>query len=189
MIFFTSDQHFDHAKIIKYCKRPFSNVDEMDSTMIRNWNSVVTDNDIVYQIGDFTLGENYERYLNSLNGNIVFVVPVFHHDKKWIERYYALEKTVDYVQKVNIASSLHLIEVGGIFIHMCHYPVLVWDRKHYGSWNLYGHVHNKDFVLPGFSYNVGVDHNNFTPVSFTQVKTKMESMGWTKEWREFGDHD
>ena len=51
-----SDTHFDHANIIKYCNRPFKDVDEMNNTIWQNWNSVVDADDIVYHLGDFALG-------------------------------------------------------------------------------------------------------------------------------------
>jgi calcineurin-like phosphoesterase family protein len=70
--YFTSDNHFDHKIIIQYRIRPFKNVDEMNVTMVDKWNSIVTNNDTVYHLGDFTLGDirHFKRWVSQLNGNI-----------------------------------------------------------------------------------------------------------------------
>jgi calcineurin-like phosphoesterase family protein len=178
MIFFTSDQHFGHTNILRYTSRPFESTEEMDEEMIKRWNAVVRPLDIVYHLGDFTLGAGAGDYLSRLRGTVRFVVPPFHHDKRWLENKPNF-KNIEYLP------AMWVEDIAGVWVHMCHYPVLVWDRKHYGSWNLYGHVHNKDFTLPGFSYNVGVDHNDFTPVSFDKIIDVMLHKGWSKDWREF----
>ena len=71
-IWFTSDTHWNHANIIKYCKRPFANVEEMDDALISNWNAVVDKGDHVYHLGDFCWGkrDGWIKYLKLLNGNI-----------------------------------------------------------------------------------------------------------------------
>ena len=56
-IWFTSDTHFSHCNIIKYCNRPFKDVDEMNKILIQNWNNVVRPDDIVWHLGDFALGD------------------------------------------------------------------------------------------------------------------------------------
>ena len=55
MIFVTADHHFGHANIIEYTNRPFASVEEMDAALIAAWNERVTDYDLVYHLGDFTL--------------------------------------------------------------------------------------------------------------------------------------
>ena len=55
--FFTSDHHFGHAKIIDYCNRPWDDVDSMAQGMIDRWNETVEDDDVVYVLGDFAMGE------------------------------------------------------------------------------------------------------------------------------------
>ena len=71
MIYFTSDLHFDHAKAIKLCLRPFATIEEMNQALIDNWNKTVTSKDEVYILGDITLSHNAEKaqnYLLQLNG-------------------------------------------------------------------------------------------------------------------------
>src|ERR1044072_8604621 len=75
MIYFASDTHFGHFNIIRYCERPFANVEEMNRQLINNWNSVVKFDDTVYHLGDFAMGpkELWGNYRAALNGRIVFV--------------------------------------------------------------------------------------------------------------------
>lgn len=71
-VFFTSDTHFYHTKIIEFCKRPFGNIEDMNETLTANWNSAVGPTDIVFHLGDFCLGdsEKWNRLLDRLNGKI-----------------------------------------------------------------------------------------------------------------------
>ena len=66
-LFFTSDLHFGHAKIIEHCKRPFSSVYEMDKVLTDNWNSVIKEDDLIIIAGDFCLGgkQMWDKYLSN----------------------------------------------------------------------------------------------------------------------------
>lgn len=82
-IFVSSDLHLDHANIIKYCRRPFSSIDEMNTTLVSNWNSVVNINDIVLFLGDLCLAKSSkdtDYWLSQLHGSITFIRG--NHDKK-----------------------------------------------------------------------------------------------------------
>lgn len=80
-VFFTSDCHFDHANIIKYCSRPFESADEMNRQLILNWNKVVQWDDTVFILGDFCFGQKtrWEKILPQLNGNKYLILG--NHDK------------------------------------------------------------------------------------------------------------
>ena len=65
-------------------------------------------------------------------------------------------------------------------IYLNHYPFLCFDGGYKDVWQLFGHVHTRQnntgidaarlqYLYPT-QYDVGVDNNNFTPVSFEQVK-------------------
>ena len=190
MIWFTSDQHFGHDKIRDYCNRPFSTVGEMDSAMISRWNEVIGDDDIVYHLGDFTLGEEAKHYFSHLNGSIRVLGNRWHHDKRWLQRW--LDSEVWYSKSrssVRILPALYLLtmnkeHVGVEYIVLCHYPLARWDRQHYGSWHLHGHTHNR-YQGDGFCMDVGVDAHDFYPVSLDQVEATMRKKGWHEEWREY----
>lgn len=51
--FYIADLHLQHSNVIKFDKRPFTNVEEMDDALISNWNAVVDKGDHVYHLGDF----------------------------------------------------------------------------------------------------------------------------------------
>ncbi len=76
MIFFTADQHFYHENIIKYCNRPFRNMEEMNEELIKKWNEAISPIDHVYVIGDFVLGraekqvERLVSIVKQLKGHI-----------------------------------------------------------------------------------------------------------------------
>lgn len=176
-IFFTSDTHFGHENIIKYCNRPFTNKDEMNEALIKNWNSVVKNNDIVFHLGDFMFGNinRFWEYRSRLNGNIYLIHG--NHDYELMD-------------KGNIDGGFELvvpqmnIVIDGQKIYLNHFPLLTFDGiyKEKPSWQLFGHVHsNKEkpglsadewrlkYLLPN-QYDVGVDNNHYTPISFSEVK-------------------
>ena len=171
-MFFTSDTHFNHANIIGFCSRPFKNVEEMDETMIANWNRVVGENDIVFHLGDFCMGGSakWTNVLNRLNGKIYLIIG--NHDMKNLK-----QSCSDRFEKV--AMQMY-IEVDKQKIYLNHCPFLCYGGAYRDTWQLFGHVHtNKnntgidaprlEMLFPT-QYDVGVDNNNFTPVSFEQVK-------------------
>ena len=153
---FVSDEHYGHSNIIKYCNRPFNNVAEMDYTLMNNNNEVVNDGDIVIHGGDFTFGnaELAADYILELKGKHIFLQGS--HDR-WLKNgKFLWEKTID-----------------GDQIIVCHYPMLSWPRSFHGSYLLHGHCHGKlKGNFPGI-YDIGVDNNNFYPVSWAEIKTKI----------------
>ena len=160
MIFFTSDQHFGHTNVIKYTKRPFQSVEEMDQELINKWNEKVSKNDIVYHLSDFTLGNVAlaKKYFIQLNGIISVLSNPWHHDKRWLsykEEYYSKN------HPVKLLPPMIVLEEFEVPIVLCHYPLAEWDRKHYGSWHLHAHSHG-NYIYPNGSlaYDVGIDNNN-----------------------------
>ena len=155
---FTADEHYGHTNIIRFCNRPFTDVKEMNEVLIRNHNEVVQDKDLVYHIGDFAL-LTYRDAIEiraQLRGRHVFIRGS--HDR-WSN------DVLPYLWEGKIEDQ---------YIVLCHYAMRVWPRSHYGSWQLYGHSHGK-LNPANRQYDVGVDNNNFYPVSFSQIKAIMET--------------
>lgn len=175
-VFFTADTHFYHANIIEFCHRPFRSVDDMNETLIANWNKVVGADDIVFHLGDFGLGNSakWNQLLDKLNGKIYLIRG--NHDLRNFRK--------SYVERFESVAMQMNIEVENQKICLNHYPFLCYDGSNVGVWQLFGHVHtNKNNtgndaarlkVLFPTQYDVGVDNNDFTPVSFAQVKEVIE---------------
>ena len=177
MDFFTADPHYYHKNVITLCNRPFANLDEMHEKLINNWNARVTDSDTVYVLGDFCFGGHNKALsiIRQLNGLIKFI-PGSHDE--WLSKSYLIE-----LPRISILEPLISIEYkeyGGkerpLVVVLCHYSLRTWDRSHYGSLHLYGHSHGNLPPLPR-SMDVGVDCNNYFPVSLTEIIKKLNSPG------------
>ncbi len=86
-IYVISDTHFNHKNIIDYCNRPFKDIDEMNNTIIYNWNRIVKKDDIVYHLGDFFLGSKFDLkdIVDRLNGAIYLIRG--NHDRLTVKSY------------------------------------------------------------------------------------------------------
>lgn len=169
-IFVTSDQHFNHKNIIKYCDRPFSSVEEMNEEMIKKWNAVVSKDDTVFVLGDFFMGRltEIEDILSRLNGHIMLVEGNHDNDSR-------IATMTSYGNVKNLGP-LFIMDYRGVNIVMCHYPIDFDLRNMVSKASkkmiyLYGHVHN---LAPkgldrGCFYHVGVDTNDFTPVDLDSI--------------------
>ena len=176
-MFFTSDTHFNHANILRFCNRPFKNVEEMNETMIANWNRVVGTDDDIFHLGDFCLGGAVEwtSVLNRLNGKIHLIVG--NHDLKNLRQGF-VNRFEEVVMQRHIVIEKHSI-------YLNHYPFLCFSGSYKDDvWQLFGHVHTRknntgidadrlQYLYPT-QYDVGVDNNNFTPVSYEQVRKIIE---------------
>ena len=147
--FFSADWHLGHANCIRFCNRPYRDVDEMDETIISNCNSVVTSKDTLYMIGDFCW-KNPKEYLHRLNCPVILIAGG--HDYRWKEDFHLFEDVYD----------AKTIEVQGQTIVLSHFCFRVWNKSHYNSWHLYGHNHGKLEPI-GKSWDVGIDANNWGP--------------------------
>lgn len=204
MIWFTSDHHFWHSNILKYCPdRPYKTVEEMNEDLIWQWNSVVSPDDTVYHLGDFSMAfrsvELYTRRLNGTKhlilGNHDFAHPAHKKGKTketqkvWIQKY--LDNGWVSVQLTRG------LEISHKSVILCHMPYLDENPtqdlqngaqrhakhriKDEGKIMLCGHVHQtwrtnktKNGTL---MINVGVDVWDMKPVSMDNIKLIIRNMG------------
>lgn len=166
-IYFASDTHFHHENIIKYSNRPFKNATEMNEALIANWNSVVSDKDTIYHVGDFAMGfrgKSIKSIFHRLNGHKHLIKG--NHD---YENPAVLELPWESVEDIKIVS------VGKIKLFLCHYAMRTWKHSYKDhSWQLHGHSHAELEETGDLSFDVGVDAWNYTPISFETIKSKIE---------------
>jgi calcineurin-like phosphoesterase family protein len=159
-VWFTADFHFHHTKIIDYSKRPFDDIEIMNETLISNYNDLVKSKDTVYILGDISLKAKIsEKYLSRLNGNKIIIIG--NHDVRNIKT----------LKKKYLCHDLVVLNIEKQIVVLCHYAMRTWDRSHYGSWNLHGHSHGTLAPLKN-QWDVGVDNNDYKPISFEEIKEK-----------------
>lgn len=164
MIYFTADLHLGHRGIIAMKNRPFRTVEEMDRVLIANFNAVVRKSDTVYILGDLCHHMQVEmcnRVVAKLNGSKILISG--NHDRQY-----------DCSLFTDIRDFL-TVTLDGVCFSLMHYPLLSWPKKEHGSVQLHGHIHagtdyNEQNRADGIRrYDVGVDANNYFPVSVRQI--------------------
>jgi calcineurin-like phosphoesterase family protein len=173
--FFASDTHFDDEYSLKYFSRPFKSVDEMNAVMVEKWNSLVTADDTVYHLGDFTLDDihHFTKWASQLNGDIK-ILPGS-HDYPWLKDFVNTEKVQVLPPPVSLEFPELMAGTSPQVIVLCHYSMQVWDRSNQGSWHLFGHSHGRLRGI-GLSFDVGVDCTEFMPWSLERVASKMAGL-------------
>lgn len=183
-IWFISDTHFGHENILNfktdglankvgvdgnvvaskaYLRPDFSNISEMDETMIENWNSVVQTNDKVYHLGDVCMCSNTRmmNILGRLNGRKRLIIGN-HDDVKGTP-------LLKYFQKATVWRIFK--EHNFVCTHI---PIALTNFRMV-QFNMHGHTHAKRMGYPYI--NVCVEARNFTPVHLDQIKDEIKILG------------
>ena len=177
-IFYIADLHFGHANVIRFDNRPYKNVEEMNRALINNWNSVVTNDDTVYILGDFCWSKEpvWINLLDQLKGKKVLIKG--NHDLKKMS--YSLKNKFEDIKDYKE------INDNGTKVILSHYPMPFWNGQFRDSVHLYGHIHNthqwnmirswkKELQqlqdLPGRMYNVGcmMSYMNYYPRTLDEI--------------------
>jgi calcineurin-like phosphoesterase family protein len=184
-IHFTSDYHLGHHNVIKFDGRPFSDLQEMHKTLIDRWNSVVDDDDIVFYLGDLSYkdrGKTSKWFLDNVKGKIYFIMG--NHDKyRDISRLNRFEKIFgDDTGLGGATISVKDEDANRVYqsIVMCHYPILSWNKSHYGAWHIHGHCHQSITKNPEMDWyykrkviDAGAKGWDYRPISYQEVKDIM----------------
>lgn len=172
MRFFTSDEHYGHAGIIRFCKRPFTDATDMREKLIAAHNSKVTKGDITYHLGDMfwrttSLSDALE-IMDRLNGQHALV---YGNHEELVEKHEILQdrfiwlKDIAYLDKTVLAPKIVL----------CHYAMRVWRNSHRGAYHLYGHSHAALPEANTLSFDCGVDTRpDYAPWSEAEIVEKMK---------------
>lgn len=171
--FFTSDIHFGHANIIKYCNRPYTSVDEMNEDIIKGWNEVVGQYDHIYILGDVSFADEKttDRILTRLNGIKILVYG--NHDKV-IRNSPTLQAHFSETHEL-LERDFKIEGQKGRKIVMCHYAMKVWNKSHHGSLHLFGHSHGSMPDDGTRSMDVGMDCHGMRPISLEDVVRRIGS--------------
>lgn len=170
-IFITSDTHFGHNKDFLWSPRSFSSIEEHDEEVIKKWNSVVGEDDIVIHLGDVMLGDNEHgiECLKKLNGTIYLVFG--NHDTD--------ARKILYTQlpNVELLGYSNMLQYNKYHFYLSHYPTITGnydDDKPLKARviNLCGHRHTQDRWADwdnGIIYHVEMDAHNCTPILLDDI--------------------
>ena len=177
--YFIADLHFGHRNCLSYDNRPFKTIEEHDSKLIKNWNSVVMADDKVWILGDFSWGDTNKtlEIFSQLNGNKHLCIG--NHDKKLLKNKNIRNLFVEIVDYKEI-------NINGNHIVLSHYPIPCFNRHYYGAYHFYGHVHTSFewnmmerikyemvnlYDKPCNMFNVGcmMPYINYTPRTFEEI--------------------
>lgn len=194
--FVTSDWHIGHANIIKYCPESrghFSSIEEMNETIITNMNSVVSDGDVLYILGDIAFAKPSVAVdtLKRVNGAKVIIWG--NHDRKLRDSSEFLNSRgiMGVVGEYDYLCKSFVDTKNGVKQSVClqHFPLLAWDRMHHGAYMFHGHWHSprgSRLTMPGKRImDIGVDGNHMFPYDLDELMGEMS----VYEYNYVGHHD
>lgn len=178
-VFLTSDLHFNHDREFVWKVRGFNSVQEMNETIVKNWNSVVGPDDDVYVLGDLCLGGGTpftllanKWLIESLNGKL-HIIRGNHDTNPRVIMYSQCANVVDEVKWAD------MLNYKGYHFYLSHFPTLTGNLEKESlkkcTCNLFGHTHqttNFHLDMP-YLYHVGVDSHNCYPVSLDDIIQEM----------------
>ena len=176
--FITSDEHYGHENIIKYCNRPYATAHEGIDFMIARHNSVVPRNKNVVTLhaGDMFWNsltqKEAEDILYQLNGSHAFLYG--NHDELMEESPW-LRSQFLFCKGENKVGGAHIINHQNKKLLVSHFAHRVWERSHKGSYHVYGHSH-QELPPSGFSFDIGVEGHDYRPWALEEIWDRMGTL-------------
>src|SRR5690554_2307018 len=171
MTYFTADVHYGHDREFIYKQRGFNNIEDHDA-LIKYIFSNLQKEDTLYIIGDVSCGkdslDNSLEFLSFLKCKTIIVKG--NHDEQLFQNRKKLAFNIHFIDSVYLD-----IKINGQPITLCHYPMVSWNKSHYNSLSLYGHVHGKKIPIAGKMLDVALTKEHFKPYTIDEVMTIMEN--------------
>ena len=175
-VWVTSDLHLGHDKPFIWEARGFDSVQEMNQTIIKNLQGIITKpTDELYICGDVTLGEINRELLWQIPGR-VHVILGNHDTDVRAQVYKDLGWSVSYGE---IIKYTYGTQKGQMSLLLTHYPTLTanpGDKISQWVVNISGHTHSSQkwkSEYP-FIYNVACDANDCYPVALSTIVNFMK---------------
>lgn len=178
-IWFTSDLHFGHRNVLRFCNRPWEDEKAMGLGLIENWNNVVGDNDIVFVLGDtfwFNDSRGIKKVLSQLKGKDIYILPGNHDD---FDSYHRVDDPRIHLCADVVACWITQENKPKREIWMSHYPMMTWPHRENGALQFFGHIHSalnktegvdQDLPLHWNQCDVGCDFWDYEPVELRELE-------------------
>ena len=163
-IFFTADLHFGHRNILRHeSNRPFAAeglIKEHDEWLLNLWKSTADKKDDIYILGDLTFYKNDDarKLLEKLPGRKHLITGNHDGSVKTYSSYFA---SIVPLRTIVIKPTRCPFLERDLRLVLCHYPLITWNYKPYGSLMLHGHCHGKldeyNSKSPDLRFDVGID--------------------------------
>lgn len=174
-IWFTADTHFNHRNIIKYCERPYADVEEMNDALVNNFNEMIKPGDVLYHLGDVAMGPKGAGPISHING-VKHLISGNH------ESYWPQNKPSQMLRYLDLGfqtiSSFLTMKIEGRIVHLSHFPYMEDERHEHkyanyhpdddGELLVHGHVHTL-WKERERQLNVGVDVWDMKPVHIDEI--------------------
>lgn len=169
-IWLTSDLHFGHRNIIRFCNRPFENEKVMGPALIDNWNNTVGDDDIVFVLGDtfwFDDSRAIKKVVSSLKGKDIYFLPGNHDN---FEAFHRVDDPRIHLCADVVTCWITEVNKPKRELYLQHCPASTWPHRESGAYHFFGHIHSQPDKTEGFDQNL--------PLHWNQADAGCDFWGW-----------